>query len=164
MNLMTGEASDAFFGGSVPEAVRELLHRAAAQSGPERGALLWTAQALAPTCLACYYALYKHHAGRREFGLAERAAWRGLAEAARQGGLAEDWRSVQPAPVLDFRHEGPQRFWLFTLKALAFIHLRSERAELARELLAHIETLDPGSRIGSDVTAALLAAVRLPGR
>lgn len=162
MNLITGESSDAFFGGAVPEAVRALLHRAAGQSGPERAALLWTAQALAPDCLACYYALYKHHAGRREFELAERAAWRGLAEAARQGGLDADWRAVQPGPALDVQQDGPQRFWLFTLKALAFIHLRSQRADVARELLARIEAIDPSARIGSDVTAALLAAARPP--
>ena len=158
MNLFTGTRSDAFFGGEVPAPVRELLHRAADAAAYERAALLWTAQALAPACLASYYALYKHHATRREFELAERAAWRGLQEAARQGGLDEDWRAVLPAPHLDFSPDGPQRFWLFTLKALAFIHLRSQRTELARELLNKIEALDAQARIGSDVTATLLDA------
>jgi len=160
MNLFTGHSADAFFGGDVPRAVRRLLHQAAASQGHERAALLWTAQALAPSCLATYYALYKHHAGRREFALAERAAERALVEAALQGGLAPDWRAVRPAADLDFHHDGPQRFWLFTLKSLAFIRLRSGRAEEAHELLARIDALEPQARLGADVIAELLAAAR----
>lgn len=157
MNLFTGESADEFFGGAVPDAVRELLHRAARAPRAEVGALLWTAQAIAPGCLPVYYALYKHHAGRRELGPAERAAERGLCEAARQAGLPEDWRAV--APGIDFGHPGPARFWLFTLKALAFIALRSGRPADARERLERIAALDPGARIGDEVIATLLASV-----
>lgn len=162
MNLFTGEAADEFFGGDVPGPVRALLHRAAAAPAAEREALLWTAQALAPACLAPYYALYKHHATRREFDLAERAAWRGLHEAALQAGLPADWQAVAtPLPTSVVEHTAG-RFWLFTLKALAFIHLRSARPETARALLAHLEACAPEARTGSDVTAALLAATRPP--
>jgi hypothetical protein len=163
MNLMTGESADAFFGGEVPLAVRRLLHQAAEVQGEQRSALLWTAQALAPDALAVYYTLYKHHAGRREFAQAERAAQRGLAEAAKLAGLASDWRQVSPADGVDFQREGPARFWLFTLKALAFIGLRSGRTDTARALLAQIDRLDPGAHIGSDVIAALLASTAPDG-
>jgi hypothetical protein len=158
MNLFTGTTSDEFFGGEVSGPVRNLLHQAAEAPAGERAVPLWTAQALAPGCLAVYYTLYKHHAGRREFELAERAAWRGLHEAARQGGLAADWRAVTAAPHVDFSQDGPQRFWLFTLKALSFIHLRSERADVARELLAKLHELDPLAQTGSEVTLSLLQA------
>ncbi len=161
MNLFTGEASDEFFGGPVPAAVRELLHRAAEAPAEERSALLWSAQALAPRCLASYYALYKHHATRREFELAERAARRGLQEAASQCGLPDDWQlapahwpSVTPGPAAGF--------WLFTLKALAFLHLRTARPGDARALLAVLQACDPHSGNGSDVTQALLRAVEAP--
>jgi len=162
MNLMTGESADEFFGGAVPGAVRRLLHQAAQAPRGEVGTLLWTAQALAPQCLAVYYALYKHHAGRRELEQAERAARRGLQEAAKQAGLPSDWREVTrgslPAGV-DFGRNGPARFWLFTLKALAFIALRSQRAAEARELLAGIAGLSSEARIGDEVIATLLASV-----
>lgn len=158
MNLTTGEASDAFFGGEVPEAVRALLHQAAEAAAAERGALLWTAQAIAPDTLAVYYALYKHHAGRREFEQAERAALRGLQVAARQAGLATDWQAVGPGCGADFHADGPARFWLFTLKALAFIRLRSGRPDESRALLDHIEHLQPGSRVGHDVIGAMVSA------
>jgi len=160
MNLFTGESADEFFGGSVPDAVRRLLHEAARASRGEVGALLWTAQALAPQCLAVYYALYKHHAGRREFEAAERAARRGLQEAARQAGLGADWRLLTPAGLpagVDFGANGPARFWLFTLKALAFIALRSRRPAEAREMLAKISELGHGARIGDEVITTLLS-------
>jgi len=163
MNLFTGVEADAFFGGEVPAAVHGLLHQAAQAPRGECGALLWTAQALAPQCLAVYYVLYKHHAGRRELDQAERAARRGLLEAARQAGLAHDWRAVTPAGLpagLDFSRNGPARFWLFTLKALAFIALRSQRPAEAAELLARIALLDSNARIGGEVIATLLASVQ----
>ncbi|MBX9715742.1 MAG: hypothetical protein K2X42_04025, partial [Burkholderiaceae bacterium] len=119
----------------------------------------------APQALAVYYALYKHHAGRREFEPAERAAQRGLLEAAKLAGLAPDWRQVTAAslpPGVDFRGSGAPRFWLFTLKALAFIALRSGRPEDARELLAHIVLLDDQAQIGGEVIATLLASVGGP--
>lgn len=159
MNLFTGQASDAFFGGDVTAAARTLLHEAAAAPPPQRGTLLWTAQTLAPQSLAILYALYKHHAGRREFALAERAAEKGLAEAARQAGLPADWRTVPPRPPgIDFQADGPARFWLFTLKALAFIRLRSGRPAQARELLDQLARVGGDARVGDDVTAALLAS------
>ncbi len=162
MNLFTGESADEFFGGGVPASARRLLHEAAHAPRAEVGALLWTAQALAPQALGIYYALYKHHAGRREFEEAERAAQRGLLEAAQLAGLAPDWREVVPGRLpegVDFRGSGPARFWLFTLKALAFIALRSARPDDARALLAHIAALDDQAHIGGEVIATMLASV-----
>jgi hypothetical protein len=102
--------------------------------------------------------LYKHHAGRREFELAERAAVRGLKEAATLAGLHADWRQVAPPLPPAVAQTVAGRFWLFTLKALAFIQLRSGRPEAARELLAQLEACAPNAHIGGDVTAALLGA------
>ena len=158
MNITTGESADEFFGGAVSSAVREMLHRAVAAHGDERSALLWTALSMEPHCLATTYALYKHHAGRREFEAAERAAWRGLAEAALAAGLPQDWRAA-PAPLPPaVRDSTAGGFWLFTLKALAFIHLRTQRHDQARELLAQLQACHPQAGNGADVTAALLQA------
>ncbi len=158
MNLFTGEASDEFFGSDqVPESVRSLLHQAATATADERGPLLWTAHSCAPQCLAVYYALYKHHAGRREFELAEKAALTGLKEAAQQAGLPESPGDVT-ADMADFSAPGPARFWMFTCKALAFIALRSGRPELSQARLAIIERIDANAGMGSDVISQLLRA------
>lgn len=162
MNLFTGESADEFFGGDMPTAARHCLHLAAHAPPEEVASLLWTAQAMAPQALGVYHVLYKHHAAQRELPQAERAACRGLREAARQAGLHTDWREVTPATVpagVDFQASGPARFWLFTLKALAFIRLRSGEPAQARELLAAIARLDPQAGIGDEVIAALLASV-----
>jgi hypothetical protein len=106
--------------------------------------------------------LYKHHAGRREFEMAERAAARGLQEAAVLAGLPKDWRLVTPPLPPELCRTGPGRFWLFTLKGLAFIHLRSGQPEQARALLQHLQACDPDAGIGGDVIASLLAATEVP--
>jgi len=137
--------------------VHALLAEARTATPDQVPSLLWTAQACAPQCLAVYYLLYKCHAGRRQFDLAERAARTGLAEAARQAGLPADWQQVQPGDA-DFQRTGPARFWLFTLKALAFISLRSGRPADARVLLAQLERLDAQAQVGSEVIASMLAA------
>ncbi len=159
MNLMIGDSSEAWFGGEVPPAVHELLRQAAHAPAQTRGALLWTAQALSPQTLPVYYALYKHHAQRRELALAERAARRGLHQAAQAAGLGGDGRRLDGSTA-DFSVNGPARFWLFTLKALAFIALRGGRPDEARKLLARIAALAPEERIGEEVIAAMLGAAR----
>jgi hypothetical protein len=155
VNLFTGESSDEFFGGSVPPAVRRLLDEAVGAPPQRVEALLWTAQASASECLPVYYLLYKFHAGRRQFELAEKAARKGIAVAGRQAKLDADWARVQPGDG-DFSSTGPARFWLFSLKALAFICLRSGRSDEARALVAHITRLDPTHGLGGEVLTSLL--------
>ncbi len=160
MNLFTGEASDELFGGDVPPAVRELLQQARSAEREQIPALLWTAQACSPQTLAVYYLLAKCHAGRRELDLAERAALGGLKEAASQAGLPEDWQQV--APASEFQGTGPARFWLFMLKAHAFILTRSGRLEEASARLAKLTELDPHASAGGEVVAALVQSAQ-PG-
>lgn len=155
VNLFTGESSDEFFGGEVPPLVRRLLDEARGTQTNEMEALLWTAHASAPDCLPVYYLLYKFHASKRQFDQAEKAAVRGIAAAARLAGLPADWRAVS-ADHADFAATGPARFWLFSLKALAFIYLRSRRSEAARELIGKLGQLDPDHGLGGEVIAALL--------
>lgn len=162
MNLFTGEAADELFGGEPPATVRPLLAQAQQAPRKEIPPLLWAAQACAPQALSVYYLLYKCHAGQREFALAEKAARLGLAEAARQASLPEDWRLVEPG-MSDFGSTGPQRFWLFTLKALAFIAVRSGRPDEARALLDQIARLDPQASVGGEVIASLLASLEGAG-
>lgn len=155
VNLFTGESSDAFFGGEVPPLVRGLLDQARSAAPHEMESLLWTAQVSAPECLAIYYLLYKFHARLRQYEQAEKAALKGVSTAARQAGLKEDWRRVSPGDA-DFAALGPARFWLFSLKALAFIHLRSGHPEASRELIEKLRELDPDQGLGGEVIAALL--------
>jgi hypothetical protein len=155
--LSTG--SNELFGGDVPAALKDRIQALA--QGPREALApgLWAIQHSDPDCLPVYYLLYKHHAGRRELQEAERAALLGLAQAGLAAGLPLDPQEALSAPLAqtDFTSNGPARFWLFTLKALAFIRLRSQRLDEARALVEAITRLDPAHSVGSDVTAALLA-------
>jgi hypothetical protein len=114
------------------------------------------ALALDPTALATWFCLYKIHtySGRLDEALA--VARGGLAEAARQANLSPDWTLWDaPAAALD----GPARFALYTLKALAFIHLRRDETAEARRILAALAALDPTDAVGSSLVAALADGV-----
>ena len=156
MNLFTGESSRALFGGDAPESVNRLLHEAAAaHADPTRAeALLWSARLSAPECLPVYFAQYKFYFYRKRLEDAERCARDGLHAAAGQARIGRHWREVQGGDA-DFSTIGPARFWLFTLKALAFIRLRrGDRAE-AQALLEKAAQLDPADNMGASVIASL---------
>ncbi|MDH6263302.1 hypothetical protein [Bradyrhizobium sp. BR13661] len=106
----------------------------------------------APTELAVYFCLYKTHTYRGRLDEAQSIAERGLREAAHQAGWNPDWRSWRPQAELP---DGPGRFALYTLKALAFIHLRKGEQKQAHELLAALRRLDPSGAVGWPVVAAL---------
>lgn len=149
--------SNELFGGDAPPHIRKLID--AAKQGPRELICdqLWAIQAHEPSCLPIYYLLYKVHAARRELAQAERAALAGLAQAGLQSGLPTEPVVVQIPEGTSFSGNGPARFWLFTLKALAFIRLRRGRHAEARQLMEWLDRLDPSRSVGSDVTAALLA-------
>lgn len=142
------------FGDVSPE-VDALLQRGVAayrHDRPLADQLFREALLAAPDALPVYYCLYKTHTYQGSLDEALRAARLGLGEAARQAGLSTDWRAWRPQPV---PADGPGRFALYTLKALAFIHLRRhERAE-ATAILSALADLDPSGDVGWPVIAAL---------
>ncbi|TAK88614.1 MAG: hypothetical protein EPO12_00195 [Aquabacterium sp.] len=155
MNLFTGTESADLFGGEVPDSVRHLIEVARNAPLQQVQAALWTAAVSAPDCLPVYYLLYKLHARLGEFDRALQAASTGLDAAARAAGLPQDWRAVQPGAA-DFGRPGAARFWLFTLKALAFIGLRRGDRDGVAELVAQLRRLDPQDQLGASVVETLL--------
>jgi hypothetical protein len=55
--------------------------------------------------------------------------------------------------------EGAGRFALYTLKALAFIHLRQDNPHQASQILERLRQLDPTGAVGWPVVAALAEGV-----
>lgn len=155
MNLFTGEEADAFFGGDVPAAIRHLIDQARALPREQAAAALWTATLSAPGALPVYYLLYKLHASLGQLDPALKAAEGGLRAAAEAAGLDADWRRVALADA-DFQAVGPARFWLFTLKALAFLHTRRGESAEAAARVAKLRELDPQDHMGATVVAGLL--------
>lgn len=162
MNILTGVESTELFGGDVPPSIAHLVEQARSASRDEAAALLWTAQTIAPESLSVYYLLYKLHAGLGQLEQAEKAAGKGLDAAAKTAGLNADWRQVRPGDA-DFNPPSPARFWLFTLKAMAFIQLRRGQRDLSQGLIEQIARLDPDDLVGASVVRALLDESRSAG-
>ncbi len=150
---------DAVGFGDIPPEVDALLQRgvvAYRRDRAEADGIFRAALAAAPDQLPVYLCLYKTHTYQGHLAEARRIAELGLAEAARQAGWSPDWREWQPVTPLP---DGAGRFALYTLKALAFIHLRSDEPAQAKALLAKLASLDPGGSIGWPVITALADAL-----
>lgn len=151
--------SDAVNFGELPEEIDDLLQQgvAAYRHDPSRADHLFRqALAAAPTELPIYFCLYKIHAYQGSLAEAEAAARAGMTEAARQAGWSPDWRQWLPQSKLA---DGPGGFALYTLKALAFIHLRQDRRSEAAEILTALKRLDPTGAVGWPVVAALAEGI-----
>lgn len=149
----------AFYASSdVPAAVADCLRNAAAAYADTATAepLLRQAQALAPDCLTVYFALYKFYFYKRRLQDAEHVARLGLETAARLGGIDADWTRLTPASGMDWQQpDSPQHFYLFSLKALAFIRLRLGERDDSLAILDKLAELDPLDRVGASVIRAL---------
>lgn len=162
LNVVDLAESDAINFGDVPAAIDALLQQGVAAYRSDRARadhLFRTALKAAPEELAVYFCLYKIHTYQGNLDEARAMAEDGLRVAARQAGWSADWRGWQPqaAPT-----DGAARFALYTLKALAFIHLRRDEPERAEELLEKLEVLDPASTVGWQVVAALAKGLKPP--
>ncbi len=143
--------------GEVPPEVNEILQKGVALYRHDRdGADIAFRQALAlaPDCLPSYLCLYKIHTYQGNLDAALSIAQEGLGEAARQACLNPDWQ-MWKAEQFSEDVNSPGHFALYTLKALAFIHLRRDEAEMSRRLLAKLDDLGAMEKVGGTVIAAL---------
>lgn len=145
--------------GDLPDAVNSLLQQGVlAHRGDRVAADRLFRQALAhdPEALPTYLCLYKIHAYQGNLAEARTIAQAGLEEAARQAGWPADWRDWPVPPQVP---NGPARFALYTLKALAFIALRDDRLGAVTEMLGVLRRLDPAAAVGWTVIEALADGV-----
>jgi tetratricopeptide (TPR) repeat protein len=149
------------FGGDVPIEVDtrliEATHSYANASRAE--ALLLDAHKLDPTCLPVYFALYKFYFYSRRLLDAERIVRAALREAATQAEIDSDWSILNRESANWDDVNGAAHFYLFSLKALAFIRLRLEDYDEADELLNKVAELDHHDGIGASVIDSLAKSV-----
>ncbi len=148
------------FGEVLPE-VNEILQRGVSlyRHDPSGADLAFReALALRPDALPTYLCLYKIHTYQGNLDEALAIARAGLAEAARQAGLDPDWTLWKPGQISPDVN-GPGHFGLYTLKALAFIHLRRDEAAASQRCLDKIAELGAMETVGGTVIAALAAGV-----
>lgn len=149
----------ACLGGLLPAAVQRELDAAAAAYHDDglAEAHLRRAYALAPEHPAVHIGLYRFYFYKNRLRDALDVAQRCLVKAAGDNGLPVDWRAVARHDA-DFAGYAPlPRFYLFTLKACAYLHLRLGALEQGEALVAKLMELDPADRLGGSVLRGVLA-------
>jgi hypothetical protein len=150
------------FSPDVPKVVNSLLQQAvAANRNDYRQAenLFKLAKQTDPSCLQTYFALYKYYFHHHRLVEAEHEIHAGLNEAARQGGFPNNFKRLAwhaSKWKLDASEIG--LYYLYTLKALAFVKLRREQAIEAHSILNVLQILDPEDRCGASVIRSLAEA------
>lgn len=145
------------FGGEAPAEIALLLEQAMQSyaDDPQAEGLLWQAHRQAPEALPVYFSLYKYYFYKGNLEQAELAARMALLAAAGQGGFDADWRNLQPHSGGWGDYAAPAHFYLFSLKALAFIRLRRGDAAESSAILAKLAELDPGDSVGASVIRSI---------
>lgn len=151
------------FSPNLPEAVNRLLQQAVAATHNDRQRaenLFRQARQLDSACLQTYFALYKFYFYQGRLAEAEHEVISGLEEAARQGGFPNDYgRLASDTRQWNLYASEITLFYLYTLKALAFIKLRRQQETEARQILAILPVLDPEDRCGASVIMSLAEAL-----
>jgi len=151
------------FSPNIPTEVNNLLQAAVAASSVDQSqaeTLFLQAQTLDSHCLQTYFALYKFYFFQKRLVDAERIVLAGLEEAAKQGGFPNDYRRlVQNLQKWNLYANESTLFYLYTLKALAFIKLRLGFTLDAQFVLLTLRQLDPEDRSGASVIMDLAAGV-----
>jgi tetratricopeptide (TPR) repeat protein len=151
----------ALFGGETSVSVASMLERAMDSYADTQLAetLLWQAQRADPNALPVYFSLYKFYFYKGNLEQAELATRMALLTAAMHGGFNADWCSLQ-ADSADWQdYAAPAHFYLFSLKALAFIRLRRGDTEESSSILAKMLELDPGDSVGASVIRSIAEGI-----
>lgn len=153
------------FGRDIPAAVNALLQQAAANTDNFAVAeqALLQARELAPQQLEVFIALYKLYFYRGYTERAEQVVLQALHTAAASGGFDPDWRSLSVNSADWQSLDGPERVYLYSLKALCFIRLRQDEGDAAGELFAALRRLDPDDQVGACVLVDLAAGLAEQG-
>ena len=151
------------FSPNLPEEVNRLLQAAVVANHVDRQRaehLFKQAQALDAGCLQTHFALYKFYFYQGRLQEAETEVMAGLDAAALQGNFPADYRHLALAPEKwDMYTSDITLFYLYTLKALAFIKLRQQADDDAHFILNLLRSLDPEDRVGGSVIMQLAAAL-----
>lgn len=150
--------ADGVLGQGLPVEALAALQRAGASRGdpPAAMAALMQAQDAAPEHPAVLIAFYRHYFYDHQLAAARAVARRALVAGARALGLPAVWRAVPRAALPDARHDAAVRFYLFVLKGYAYLSLRLQEFDEARDALDLLAALDPEDCVGG----AVLEAVR----
>jgi len=144
--------ADALFGIGLPAAAEDHLTRAglAYQQDDVAEQHLREARALAPDHAAVLIGIYRFYFYKGRLREALDIARACLTKAAQDNGLVADWRRVRAADA-DFASFDAvlPRFYLFTLKAYAYLQMRLGHLEEGGEAVHKLLELDPSDKLNA---------------
>lgn len=144
--------ADGLLGGGLPPAAEEALAQAAACYADDELAErhLAVANRLAPDHAAVLIGRYRYYFYKSRLHDALSVACRCLTKAAKDNGLDADWRRVRAADAAFGDYDAAvARFYMFTLKAYAYLQLRLGDSGEGRDAVLKLLELDPADRINA---------------
>lgn len=146
-----------YFADNMSPEVRNLLwHASQNYNSPERAEeFLNKARAKAPEQLEVYIALYKFYFYQKRLRISEDFARLALVKSAEQGEFNADWEKLNDNSTDWSDANGPARIYLYTMKALGFIFLRTLRLSEGMSILEKLKELDPNDNVGGSVVYEL---------
>ena len=143
--------SRVLYGGETTPDIAELLEEAMSRYGETDKAEASLVEALrrSPKSLPVHFSLYKFYFYKKRLDDAEKVVQNSLLEAASQGGFNPNWETLDGNST-DWGNSSA-RFYLFSLKALAFIRLRQGNETGCLSVLNKLLELDQGDKVGASV-------------
>lgn len=140
--------ADGVIGGGLSPQVEALITEAGrCRDKPQQAlALLEQARVAAPRHPAPVIALYRYYFYSHQLNQAKGMGENALAIA--RTALGPDFGDVPPGDEAT-RHNAAVRFYLFTLKGLAYLNLRLGELDEARLMLGELRRLDPQDHVGA---------------
>lgn len=159
MDLLEFNEHNLYFDQPLPEGVEELLLEASDRGMDEEAELpLLRAFVQAPTHLTVLVALYRYYYYGHRLQEALRVALQARQAAGAELGFPGDWRALDMwyLSAGARRSLGLVRFYLLSLKAEGYLHLRLAQYDDGRDKLQKVRDLDEADRLGA---GALLAVI-----
>jgi tetratricopeptide (TPR) repeat protein len=152
----------ALLGHDLPAAAELQLRLAglAYQNDTDAERHLNQARALAPDHPAVLIGFYRYYFYKNRLEDALTIARLCLLKAARDNALDPDWRLVEAEDANFGSYDAAQpRFYLFTLKAYAYLKLRLGHLDEGRDAALKVLALDPTDKVGSSVLLDVLGRI-----
>lgn len=122
--------------------------------------LLVQAFDLDPDVLDTYVVFYKFYFYHRLLSEADQWIHLALEKSASQGGFDSNWEGLTIADAQWDDAEGPERIFLYSLKAKAFIGMKRGDFSTPGTVLEKLAYLDPGDQVGWSVVLQMFERVK----
>jgi hypothetical protein len=154
-----GSLAAALLGGGLPSAAEHHLRLAglAYEQDDIAERHLSEAQALAPGHATVLIGLYRFYFYKNRLHEAAAVARACLDKAARDNDLATDWRQVRSKDATFGSYDAVlPRFYLFTLKAYAYLQMRLGNVNDGHAMVMKLLELDPSDKLGARILLGVL--------